>query len=106
MNESFQSGEAPREGETLRASSPGAGQIDVDMPVVGKDGEPVGRVKEVRETDFLVDRPMAPDVYVPYGFVLAVENQAARMRGGPEQLGQVILTVSAAHVDTQGWPHA
>jgi hypothetical protein len=93
------------EGEILKANTPGAGQLDVDMPVVGVDGEPVGTIKEVREGDFLVSRPMARDVYVPYSFVLAMENPADRVRGGPTQPAQVILTIPGGHVDDQHWPH-
>jgi hypothetical protein len=29
-------------------------------------GEPAGRVKDVRATDFLLARPLARDVYVPF----------------------------------------
>jgi hypothetical protein len=93
------------EGEILRANTPGAAQIDVDMSVVGVDGEPIGTVKQVREGDFLVNRPMARDVYVPYSFVLVMDNPADRMRGGPIQDDQVVLTIRAGEVDDQHWPH-
>ena len=43
-------------GEVLKASGPGQGEIDVGMEVVGFDGQNVGRVKEVRGGDFLLDR--------------------------------------------------
>ena len=36
-----------------------------DMEVIGKNGKIIGRVKEIRASDFLVDREMARDVYVP-----------------------------------------
>jgi hypothetical protein len=86
-------------GEVLKASSPGAGQIEVGMDVLGVDGQTVGRVKEVRADDFLVDRPMARDVYVPYKFVLSVPEKGDKALQGND----VLLTVSAAHVDSQGW---
>ena len=91
------------EGDILPANTPGVAQIDIGMRVVGIDGQPVGRVKEVRGDDFLVDRPMARDVYVPYSFVLAAENPADRIRGGPTQPDQIILTIPAGHVDDQHW---
>src|SRR5689334_13919889 len=92
-------------GEILPANSPGAGDIQVGMSVVGLDGESVGRVKTVRESDFLVDRPMAHDVYVPFSSVLAMENPADRVRGGPIQRDKVMLTIPAADVDDQHWPN-
>jgi hypothetical protein len=39
------------------------------MEVMGSNGEYVGEVKEIREQDFLVDRRMARDVYVPFSAV-------------------------------------
>jgi hypothetical protein len=94
-------------GDVLKAGGPGPDQIKVGMPVVGVDGKPIGKVKEVRMADFLVDRPLAHDVYVPFSFVLATENEWERIRGGP-RIGppEVVLTVDAAHVDAQDWPHA
>src|ERR1041384_1671359 len=41
------------------------GQIRPGMEVVGRDGDHVGEVKEVRASDFLVDRSLARDVYIP-----------------------------------------
>jgi hypothetical protein len=82
------------EGEILKASGPGAGQIKVGMEVTSLDGQRIGRVKEVAAAEFLVDRPLARDVWVPFGAVLAT------------QATSVVLNVSAAHVNAQGWRHA
>src|SRR5918912_4158949 len=43
-----------------------AGQIRQGMAVVGADSGQVGKVKDVRDTDFLVDRRGRRDVYVPF----------------------------------------
>ena len=43
-----------------------AGQIRLGMAVVGSDAGQVGKVKEVRDADFLVDRRGRRDVYVPF----------------------------------------
>ena len=40
--------------------------IHEDMQVVDSRGDYVGQVKEVRSEDFLLDRPLARDVYVPF----------------------------------------
>lgn len=65
-------------------------QIRTGMEVVGRDGENVGEVKEVRSNDFLVDRSMARDIYIPFS--------ACQATGG-----QVRLNVRADEVDNQGW---
>ncbi len=64
--------------------------LHVGMEVVGNQGQHVGTVKEVRANDFLVDRPAARDVYIPFS--------AANVTGR-----QVRLNIRAAHVDKQGW---
>src|SRR5438105_6709292 len=89
-------------GEILKASSPGAGQIDVGMDVLSVDGQSVGKVKEVRATDFLLDRAVGHDVYVPYQFVLSVPDRGEK----PSRPTEVLLTVSAAHIDSQDWSRA
>ena len=92
-------------GEILEASGPGAAEIQVGMDVVGIDGEAIGRVKAVGDSEFLVDRPLARDVFVPFAAVLVTSSGAEKFRGGPAQADQVRLSVSAAHVDDQGWRH-
>ena len=81
-NKSWDSGEGVL-GRTNRQIRPG-------MEVVGRDGEQVGEVKEVRSNDFLVDRSMARDIYIPFN--------ACEIRGG-----QIRLSVRADEVDNQGW---
>lgn len=64
--------------------------VSTGMDVVGSDGKAVGTVKEVRDNDFLVDRPVAFDVYVPFSACNAAN-------------GLVQLNVPARDVDKQGW---
>jgi hypothetical protein len=61
------------------------------MDVLGSDDAMIGRVKEVRATDFLVDRRMQRDIYVP--------NEAIR----DVSRGQVMLNIPAHQVDNMGW---
>src|ERR1700730_3803448 len=89
------------EGEILKASGPGAGQIQPGMDVVSIDGERVGRVKQARETDFLIDRPLARDLWVPFASVLEAGEHGGTFRRGPTQPSEVMLSISAAHVDNQ-----
>jgi hypothetical protein len=93
----------PFEGDILPANTFDASQIKVDMPVVGVDGTPVGRVKAVGDEDFLVDRPLARDVYVPFSYVLNATNEWEDVRGGPVQPTAVVLTIASSEVDDQHW---
>jgi hypothetical protein len=65
------------------------------MEVVGSDGESVGLVKEVRAADFLLDRVMRRDLYVPYSAVARVITDVV-----PER---VVLTVRGAEVAVMDW---
>ena len=97
------SAEQEQHGEILKASSPGS-QILVGMEVNSLDGQRIGRVKSIREGEFLLDRPMARDLWVPLSAVLATEDSGPVH--GPVQPLAVVLEVSSAHVDRQGWRHA
>jgi hypothetical protein len=99
------SADGEQHGEILKASSPGREQLQVGMPVSSLDGQSIGRVKELAQNEFLLDRPMARDLWVPYSAVLATEDYTSNTRG-PVQPTTVVLEVSGAHVDRQGWRHA
>src|SRR5207244_13557774 len=98
--------DVPEESETLKANTLGPEQIQVGMEVMSIDGEPVGKVKEVRANDFLLDRPLARDLYVPYSSVLAAEDYGGTFRRGPTKPTEDVLSVSVAHLDNQGWKHS
>jgi hypothetical protein len=97
--------EEPSKGETLKASGPGAAQIAVGMEVRSIDGQQIGNVKEIREGEFLVDRPLARDLWVPLSSIFAIEDYTSNFRG-PVQATAVVLNISSAHVDNQRWRHA
>ena len=67
-------------------------QVSVGMDVLGAEKERVGQVKEVRTSDFLVERPLQRDVYVPFAAIREVTGN------------QVVLTVTSDHVDAIKWP--
>ncbi len=92
-------------GEILKASEPGAEQVQVGMEVACLDGERVGTVKEIRGTEFHLSRHMAHDLWVPFSAVLAAEDYTANYRG-PVQPTTIVLNISGAHLDRQGWRHA
>jgi hypothetical protein len=97
------SADQPQHGEILKASSPSS-QVQVGMEVKSLDGESIGRVKTIREDEFLLDRPMARDLWVPLTAVLATEDSSPVH--GPVSPAAVVLEVSSAHVDRQGWKHS
>jgi hypothetical protein len=54
-------------------------------------GEPAGRVKPTRDRDFLLDRPLARDVYVPFSAIRWTSP------------GSVRIAVSNAQLGVMGW---
>jgi hypothetical protein len=105
MTANDESASEQEHGEILKASSPGREQMQVGMEVVSLDGQRLGTVKKLEQGEFLLNRPMARDLWVPYAAVLATEDYTANMRG-PVQPTTVVLEVSSAHIDRQGWRHA
>jgi hypothetical protein len=99
-----ESPEGEYSGEILKASSPGAGQVEIGMQVSSIDGQPIGTVKAIRADEFLVDRRMARDLWVPFTAVLATEDSGPFH--GPVQPRSVVLEVSSAHIDRQGWRYS
>lgn len=65
--------------------------VQEDMAVFGTDGERVGRVKEVHEHDFLIDRSLARDLSVPFEAIQIVTDDG------------LILTTRADEVDAADW---
>ena len=72
----------------------GAPPLKEGMAVIGSDMQRVGQVSSVRDTDFAVDRPLQPDVYVPFDAIAEVTDDA------------VVLTITAAEIDDVFWAHA
>jgi hypothetical protein len=99
------SAEAEGQGEILKASSPGADQVEIGMEVRSLDGEHIGRVKAIHTDEFLVDRPRARDLWIPFAEVLAAEDYNPNFRRGPAEQVSVVLNVTHAHLDRRGWRH-
>lgn len=76
-------------GQTMTGGAPAA--VRREMQVAGSDGQSIGTVKEVRGADFLVDRSMQRDVYVPFSAVRDISG------------GRVTLNVASGEVDSMGW---
>ncbi len=65
-------------------------EMRAGMEVVDSQGNRVGEVKEVHANDFLLGRPKANDIYVPFS--------ACQVSGE-----QVRLNIRGSQIDTQGW---
>jgi hypothetical protein len=105
MSASDDPSETERRSEILKASSPGPAQLEIGMQVMSLDGEHVGSVKEIHADEFLVDRPRARDVWIPFSAMFAAEDYSATFRRGPAPETSVVLSVSHRHIDAQGWRH-
>lgn len=75
--------------------------LKIGMEVVGDDGELAGTVKEIHESDFHLDRPLARDVLVPIEAIQAIVDATGTEAGNP----RVILTIRADRVGDMDWPH-
>ena len=75
----------------IQATDQIAASISEGMEVVDADGKKVGKVKQVRVTDFYLDRGLlARDYYVPY--------EAVTLQGD-----KVALKIPAGELSRQGW---
>lgn len=75
--------------------------LKVGMEVVGDDGELAGTVKEVHESGFHLDRPLARDVLVPLEAIQAIVDASGTHAGNP----RVVLTIRADSIGDMNWPH-
>jgi hypothetical protein len=73
-------------------------ELRLGMSVVGMNGRHVGRVKQVRGTNFLIDRRFRRDVYVPLAAIqrIIAEDHPASLF--------VALDVTAQKADRIAWP--
>lgn len=67
-------------------------QVHRGMGVVDSHADPIGTIVEIRGDDFLVDRPLARSVYVPFDVIRGVSR------------AHVALQIPASQVDNMGWP--
>ncbi|HEX8969181.1 MAG TPA: hypothetical protein VF937_14960 [Chloroflexota bacterium] len=93
-----------RQGEILKGAAPGQDQIAIGMDVTSLDGQRLGKVKQVSADEFLLDRPLARDLWVPFRFILAAEDYSGNYHG-PVQPTELVLSVSSSHIDSMRWRH-
>ena len=61
------------------------------MEVLAADGDELGWVKDVRSADFLLERSMQRDVYVPFDAIRDISSD------------RIVLNKASDQVDNMGW---
>jgi hypothetical protein len=73
----------------------GRSSIHVEMGVIAADGDNLGQVKEVRATDFLLDRSMKRDIYIPFNLVRSATNDNLFLTVSEDELDKMDLNSSS-----------
>ena len=76
-----------------------AREIQVGMAVMGSDGRTIGQIKQVRASDFLVNREFARDVYIPLSHVVRIGSDDR----GVILEEHVLIDVESSRVDNMNW---
>jgi ferritin-like metal-binding protein YciE len=77
---------------SMTGNSPATSQVQKGMRVVGSDKGMIGRVRDVREDDFLVDIPMHRDLYVPFSAIQSAD------------VDLVMLNIPVDQIYRMNWP--
>jgi ferritin-like metal-binding protein YciE len=88
---SAQAANMPMSSASTGAAMNTRSQLQLGMEVVGQDMGNIGSIKDMRDGDFLVNRKMKRDVYVPFNAVQNIDN------------GRAILNIPTNQVDNMGW---
>lgn len=83
------SGQAPENARGM--SAPRGLDIREGMDVFSSDGENLGNVKQARESDFLLDRSMSFDVFVPFDLVSNTVGNRVTLSVTKDELGDMDL---------------
>src|SRR5919202_4586221 len=89
-------------GPAAEAAGPLAERIEPGMVVLGADAEVIGRVKQVGAEDFLVDRELQTDVYVPFAGVRNVLDHEVVLRISRSEVNQ-FKERTAPGKEHEGW---
>ncbi len=77
---------------SMTGNSSATSQVQKGMRVVGSDMGNIGRVRDVREDDFLVDIPMHRDLYVPFSAIRSAD------------VDLVVLNIPGDRIYDMNWP--
>lgn len=72
-------------------SASGRSDIREGMDVVSSDGESLGSVKQARGNDFLLERSMSFDVFVPFDLVASTESNHVMLSVSKDDFGNMNL---------------
>ncbi len=83
--------EAGAEGKEQQQGIDWRPQLHPGMPVIGTEGDKIGRVKEVWENDFLVARRLARDIYVPFFYIDNIKDDTVMLNIASDKVGEMDL---------------
>ncbi len=81
--------EAGAEGKEQQQGIDWRPQLHPGMPVIGTEGDKIGRVKEVWENDFLVARRLARDIYVSMFNIDNIKNATVMLNIPAHKIGEI-----------------
>lgn len=76
--------------ERATTARPAAG-LREGMTVIDSEGDGLGDVKEIRDRDFLLDRSMQRDIYVPMDLIASTSGEVAYLSRTGDELGSMGL---------------
>lgn len=88
-------------GEPFPAAA--AGKIRAGMTVIGSDGEIVGTVKQAGRNDFLLDRELQTDLYVPVDAVRNVIDDEVILTVPKYEVSRLKERTRPGKGETEGW---
>jgi hypothetical protein len=72
-------------------STIGRSNVRVEMGVIAANGDNLGQVKEVRANDFLLDRSMKRDIYIPFNLVRSATTDNLFLSVSEDELDKMDL---------------
>ncbi len=72
----------------------------IGLPVYSRDGELLGRVKEIQGSAVKVDAPLRPDYWLGWAYVATAEPNGLTLRVSKERLNDAQVTDPAISGDT------
>jgi uncharacterized membrane protein len=84
-------------------SPPASANIRPGMMVISSDGEIVGRVKQARRSEFLLDRELQTDLYVPIDAVRNVIGDEVILNVPRYEVSRLKERTAPGKPETEGW---
>lgn len=100
LNASTSQGDPVRNPGTLAEQS----GVSRGMQVMGSDNAGVGVVKELQDGGFIVDRTLAPDIFVPYSAVQGLDKDVVVLNVPADRADELPRTNGSGQAERVVWP--